>query len=172
MIRLIRTLIRETRGAATVEFAFLTVFFFGVVMAALDVGMYFIQQSRLTEAVSSASISAFASRNAVTFTNIPTIVSSGAGAPSGTTVSVSTVCNGTPATACTNSNRTCACLSQTGTYTTATCGATCTGNGMSSGATAGYYMTINASYTYRPVVLPHGLLTGKTVSRSLTERLQ
>lgn len=168
----LRAVLRDTRGAATAEFAVICVFFFAVMMGGMDIAMFLIQQAKLGQAVSAGSASAFQARSTVDFANLQTYVRQASRAPAGTTVAVATSCNG-GATVCGNSSRTCACLSQTGTYTAAaSCTASCTGTGMSSGTTAGYYLTVSASYPYRPVLLPNGFMTGKTVQRSVTLRLQ
>lgn len=173
MKRFLLRLRASEKGAATVEFAVMTVAFFVVVMGGMDIAMYFTQQTRLSEAISAASTSAFQNRASVNFAGLQTYVQQAARPPAGTTVSVAAVCNGAAGTACTNASRTCACLSQSGTYTTAaSCTATCSGTGMSANTTAGYYLTINATYTYRPVLLPDGVMAGKTVKRTITTRLQ
>lgn len=171
MRQLLRRLRRDTKAAATVEFAVISVFFFLVVMGGMDIAMFYIQQSKLGGAVSGGTASAFQNRATVDYSGLQTYIRQASRAPAGTTVSVTTTCNGNAT--CTNTSRTCACLSQTGTYVNAaSCTAACTGTGMTSSSTAGYYLTINASYTYRPILLPQGFMTGKSIQRTSTIRLQ
>ncbi|MBO9574662.1 MAG: pilus assembly protein [Sphingobium sp.] len=172
MTRLFYRLRRDAKGAATVEFAVISVFFFFVIMGGMDIAMYYIQQSKLGSAVSAGSASAFQNRATVDYTALQTYIRQASRAPAGTTVGVTTSCNG-GTTTCANTGRTCACLSQSGSYVSAaSCTAACTGTGMTSNSTAGYYLTITASYAYRPVLLPHGFMTGKSVQRTSTIRLQ
>ncbi len=166
---MIRRLLRNRRGAATIEFALLATFFLGVMLVALDIGTYLIQRSSLRQAVSAAATSSFAQRDTVSYAAIPDYVRRAARAPA--TTLVTTSCNG--GTACTNSTRSCACLSRTATYVpAASCGAPCSGSGMAAGATSGYYLRISASYAYQPLVLPRGLLTASSISETATVRLQ
>lgn len=163
-----RGLWRDTRGAATIEFALLTLFFFVFALLALDVAGYFVQRSQMAAAVSAASVSAFANRTTVPFQSLPGFVQNAARLTSVPQVSIA--CNGV-AGGCANSNRSCACLSRTGTFTAATCGSVCTG-GASTGSTAGYYLQISASSTYQAMVLPNGMLNGTPVAQSVVIRLQ
>lgn len=163
-----RTLAADARGAATIEFALLTLFFFAFVLLALDVATYFVQRSQLAAAVSAASVSAFANRTSVPFDTLPAYVQNAARLTPAPQVSIA--CNGV-AGACTNSSRSCACLSRTGTYTAATCGSVCTG-GATANSTAGYYLQISAASSYQAVVLPNGMLNGTAIAQSVVVRLQ
>ncbi|UYY78722.1 TadE/TadG family type IV pilus assembly protein [Sphingomonas sp. R1] len=158
----------DVRGAATVEFALLTLFFFAFVLLALDVAGYFVQRSQMAAAVSAASVSAFANRTSVPFDTLPGYVQNAARLP--TAPQVSLACNGV-AGACTNANRSCACLSKTGAFAAASCGSVCSG-GATTGSTAGYYLQISASAQYRAMVLPNGMLNGTPVAQSVVIRLQ
>jgi Flp pilus assembly protein TadG len=163
---------RDGRGSATIEFALLTCFFFAVVLGALDFGMFFIQRSDLSGGVSTASIHSFANRDAVAFANIPAMVTAASKAPGGSAVSVTVTCNAGTAS-CVNTNRVCACLTSANAFIDASsCGAPCTGGNMTSGSTAGYYLTIAASYPYAPAVLPRGALGSATVRQTAVVRLQ
>lgn len=158
----------DERGAATIEFALLTLFFFVFALLALDVAGYFVQRSQLAAAVSAASVSAFANRTSVPFDTLPGYIQNAARLTPAPQVSIA--CNGV-AGACTNSNRSCACLSKNGTYSAATCGSVCTG-GATTNSTAGYYLQISASSTYHAMVLPNGMLNGTPVAQSVVIRLQ
>lgn len=155
-------------GAATIEFALLTLFFFVFALLALDVASYYVQRSQLAAAVSGASVSAFANRTAVPLANLPAYVQNAARLPSAPQVSIA--CNGI-ANGCVNTGRSCACLSTGSTYVPATCGGSCPA-GTTTGSTAGYYMTITASTQYRALVLPKGMLNGTPITQSVTVRLQ
>ncbi|WP_448658067.1 TadE/TadG family type IV pilus assembly protein [Sphingomonas sp. CJ99] len=171
-MRLPRMLTADRRGSATVEFALLTLFFLGVMTVVLDYAFFFIQRSQLGTAVESASVSAFSNRDTVTYSNIPTFVQQAAKPPAGTSITVTTGCNG-GSNNCVNTSRSCSCLTTTGTFVAAaSCGAVCSGANMTSGSTAGYYLKITASYAYQPIVLPQGALDDRTISQSATVRLQ
>jgi Flp pilus assembly protein TadG len=156
------------QGAATIEFALLTLFFFLCALVALDFASYFVQRSQLAAAVSAGSVSAFTNRSTVPFQTLPAYIQNAAHLPAQPQVSMS--CNGT-ANGCSNTGRTCACLSTTGSYASAACGSTCPA-GNTSGSTAGYYLQITASSQYRAVVLPRGMLNGTPIVQSVTVRLQ
>ena len=164
--------LRDSRGSATIEFALLTCFFFAIMLGALDFGMFFIQRSNLSGGVSTASIHSFANRDAVAFANIPAMVTAASRAPGGSNVAVTVTCNAGTAS-CANTDRVCACLTTTNTFVEASsCGASCTGGNMTSGSTAGYYLTIAASYPYTPAVLPKGALGSAIVQQTAVVRLQ
>ncbi|MHA6718806.1 TadE/TadG family type IV pilus assembly protein [Sphingomonas sp. RS6] len=163
-----RHLLRDQRGSATIEFALLTVFFFVFSLLALDVAGYFLQRSQLASAVSAGSISAFANRSSVPFQSLPAYVQNASRLTPLPQVSVG--CNGATG-GCVNSGRSCACLSRTGTYQNVSCGSSCPA-GMTAGSTAGYYMQISATTTYRALLLPKGMLNGTPITQSVTVRLQ
>lgn len=159
----------DRRGAATVEFALWAVAFFMVATVALDFGDLFIKRSRVNDAVSAAAVQSFQNRDTVTYTSLQAYIRALADDPA---VTVSAVCNGNSATACTNTGRTCACLKTDGTYVAAaSCGAAC-GSGSTTNSTAGYYLTISAQRNYSPMVLPRGQVSGSEVRETATVRLQ
>lgn len=159
-------LARDERGAVAVEFALWTILFFIVVMAALDFGMYYIQRGQVSEAVSAASVASFNNREDVKFDELPDYVRALAESPN---LTVAITCNdGT----CKKNGRTCACLKSDGTYASKTCGAACTGSGVTANSTAGYYMTVNASRPYVPMILPNGVLTDAVIEQKATVRLE
>jgi Flp pilus assembly protein TadG len=162
----VRHLLRERRGVATIEFALLTLFFFAVMLLALDFGAYFIQRSRIGSAVSAASLSTFSARTNVPFTNIAGYVQNAAQLPA---LQVSVTCNGSMS--CANSSRSCACLTKTGSFVGASCGATC-GTDTTASSTAGYYLRISATTPYQAMVLPKGMLNGTPITQSVTVRLE
>ena len=166
--RLFNNLRRDEQGAVVVEFAFWVVGFFFVAMIAIDFGFYFVQRTKLNMAVGSVAVAAFNTPTNVDFANMPSAVRSLGGV---STISVTVSCNGV-ANSCVNSSRTCACLKNDGTYVTATCGNSCTGTGVTTGSTAGYYMTVRAAMTYRPMVIPNTMLSAPAMAQQATVRLQ
>lgn len=156
------------RGAATVEFALWTALFFALVMVALDFGLYHIQSERADQAVAAAAVQSFQQGSGASFASIPAYVQAFA---ADSRLTVTTSCNGT-AGACTNLNRTCACLKGDGSFVALACGTSCTGTGVTAGSTAGYYLTITASRSFTAVVVPRGMLNNALISRSATVRLQ
>lgn len=164
----LRRLHRDEQGAVVVEFAFWVVGFFFVAMIAIDFGFYFVQRTKLNMAVGSVAVAAFNTPTNVDFANMPSAVRSLGGV---STISVTVSCNGV-ANSCVNSSRTCACLKNDGTYVAATCGNSCTGTGVTTGSTAGYYMTVRAAMTYRPMVIPNTMLSAPAMAQQATVRLQ
>ncbi len=159
---------RDEQGMVAVEFALWSVAFFFVVMVALDFGAFYIERGRMNEAVGAAAVSSFNDADNVNFANLPGYVRSLTGENS---TAVATSCNGV-AGSCTNLNRVCACLKNDGSYVTATCGNICTGTGVTVGSTAGYYLTINATRTFDPMILPQSAIAGATISQQATIRLE
>ncbi|WP_066717024.1 TadE/TadG family type IV pilus assembly protein [Sphingomonas pituitosa] len=155
-------------GAATIEFALLTLFFFLSALLTLDVASYYVQRSQLAQAVSAGSMSAFANRSAVPYQSLPGYIQNAARLPSAPQVRIG--CNGV-ANGCVNTGRSCACLSKAGGYSSAVCGSSCPA-GTTPNSTAGYYMQITASSQYRAMVLPNGMLNGTPITQSVTVRLE
>ncbi|PXA94517.1 hypothetical protein DMC47_20645 [Nostoc sp. 3335mG] len=158
----------DRRGVATIEFALLTCFLFGIMLAALDFGMFFIQRSNLGSGVAASAVYSFNNRTVVPFANIPAMVTAVAGAPGATNLVVTTECNG-GTTSCVNQNRQCACLSPTGSFTAAgTCGEPCS-DGQS---TSGFYLKVKARYQYVPTVVPASVFGDTTLEQAAVVRLQ
>jgi Flp pilus assembly protein TadG len=157
-------------GVATVEFALWASLIFATMLPCLDFALYLIADSRLSAAVGQATILGYDQRNGtVNTTQLAQYVSAQSGLPS-SAVTVTIACNG-GAQSCTTApaSRVCACASTTipVTYTTAaSCGSTC-----ASGATSGFYLTVNASYTFTSIV-PDGWLNGSAITSATTTRLQ
>ncbi|KRB79785.1 hypothetical protein ASE00_18930 [Sphingomonas sp. Root710] len=157
-------LAREQRGVATIEFALLSVLFFFVMTAGLDIGMWYQQRLRLDSAVEQGGMIAFNSRASVDPVAIKTYVEAAAKLAAAPTVTIT--CNGGT---CANTGRTCACISGSGpTYTTAACNATC-----ADGSLAGYYLKVNAVATSSTMLVPAAMLGGNmTQTRNALVRLQ
>lgn len=155
-------------GAAAIEFALLSSLFFLAVCVAMDFGSLFLERGKMNEAVSGAAVSAFTTADNVDFAALPGYVRALADDQS---LSVTTSCNGN-AGSCTNLNRTCSCLRTDGTFAASTCGNSCTGGSVTAGSTAGYYLTVRASQPFRPLVVPHGMLSTVQIAQQATVRLQ
>lgn len=167
-MRRLADLRRDTRGVAVTEFAiWVTLFFFGV-MIALDFGDYYIKRGQVSDALSATSVTAFQTREAVNFSAIQTNVRNMA---QNQAITVSIGCNG-GTNNCTNTGRTCACLQANGSFTAKDCGSTCTGSGVTTNSTAGYYLTVTANRPYKPMILPDSLLDGANIVQKTTVRLQ
>jgi len=163
MRRLFCKLVADRAGVAVTEFALGTTLLFMVVLAGLDFGGYFMQRGQLNEAISAAAMESFKQReNAPSRQALETYVRNLADSQA---VNVSIRCNGG---SCTGA---CACLQTNGSFTPATCGTACS-SGATSGSTAGYYLTIEASEPFRKVVLPNGVFGGDMVTQSVTVRLK
>lgn len=158
----------DRRGMATVEFALLSVLFFFVMTAGLDIGMWNQQRLRLDSAVEQGAMIAFNSRANVDQAAIRTYVAAAAKLPAAPTVTVG--CNGGSSN-CVNASRPCACLSGSTpapAYTATACNATC-----ADGSLAGYYMNIRAVATSSTMLVPEAMLGGNMVqTRSAVVRLQ
>jgi Flp pilus assembly protein TadG len=169
MIRALLLRLRDDhRGVATIEFALLSVLFFFVMTAALDLGMWYQQRLRLDSAVEQGAMVAFNSRTAVDQAAVGTYVAAAAQLSTAPTVTVG--CNG-GTNNCVNSGRTYACVSgstPTPTYTAAALNAAC-----ADGSVAGYYMTIKAVATSSTMLVPAAILGGNMVqTRSAVVRLE
>jgi len=162
----------DERGAAAVEFALWSALFFVVVLVALDFGMYRLYQLRLSSAVAEGAMLSFNSRSSLSdssMTGILNYVQAAPGLP-GTAPTVTVSCNAASGGACVSSGRTCKCLSN-GNFTsgTMTCGDPCSG---STAGTAGYYLVLNARYTYHPVIVPNRWLSNRAMQERAVVRLQ
>jgi Flp pilus assembly protein TadG len=158
-------------GVATIEFALLSVLFFAVISAVLDIGLWFQQRLRIDAAVEQGAMIAFNSRMSVDADAIRSFVASAAKLSAAPTVTVG--CNGgtTPAS-CVNGGRSYVCLSGAGSaavYAPSAGGLDqpCPGGGLS-----GYYMTIRAVATAGTIVVPASLLGSMTQTRTAVVRLE
>lgn len=162
---LLRRLREDRHGVATIEFALLSVLFFLVMTAGLDIAMWYQQRLRLDSAVEQGAMIAFNSRASVDQAAIGTYVAAAAKLASAPTVSIS--CNGNAT--CANSGRACACISGAApTYSALGCDKTC-----SDGSLPGYYMRISATATASTLLVPAAMLGGTmTQTRTAMVRLQ
>lgn len=161
-------LCHDERGAAAVEFAFMSIFFFGVMVVALDFGVYVQQKMRLGSAVEAGAILAFNSRDAVNASSISTYVQQAAGLTTAPTVNCN---NGTTCVAlAARTNTDYRCInSANGQLETTT---RANGDVCPSGGRAGYYLRIVASRTYAAMVVPNSFLGGDIMSQTALVRLQ
>ena len=166
--RHIRNLKSDQSGAVAVEFGIWVVAFFLAVSVAMDFGMYYLERGKMNEAVSGAAVASFTDADNVNFTLLPGYVRNLA---DNQAMTVTTSCNGTTGS-CTNLNRSCACIKNDGGYVATTCGNMCTGTDVTAGSTAGYYLSINASQSFSPMILPRSLLADSTIQQHATVRLQ
>ena len=160
------SLLRRQEGSATVEFALVSVFFFGIVMVGLDFGIYAQQNLKLGNAVEQASIIAFDARSAQPVVD-KTQLTNYIGAVVGGSPTVTIQCNG--GTACNTASSKCIGALYNGwpTFTDPPNGsATC-----SSGASPGYYVVIRAARTYRSVVVPDKYLNNGNMQQQAVVRL-
>jgi Flp pilus assembly protein TadG len=164
----LKTFMQATGGTAAIEFAVLTSAFFLTFLGVLDYGTYFVQDSRLAQAVSDQGNYTFKNLAAPSFTEstIQTYIRQA----SGSSATVTVTCNGgSDNTSCNSAMTSCSCLSTGGVYATAaSCGASCSGTSYSTGAVSGYYLKINASYSFPGMMV----LKNASVSRSVTVRLK
>ena len=160
-----RRLLSSERGTATIEFALVSLFFFGLLVVALDFGAYVQQKLRLGAAVEQGSIMAFNTRDAVIPVNVGNYIAAAARTATAPTTAIT--CNqGQP---CTNSGRTCACYNAAARAfsAAASCTAAC-----ADGSLAGYYMTITSTMPYSSMIVPDALLNGRNLVQTAVVRLQ
>lgn len=162
---------RDTSGAVAVEFALWSVLFFLVVLVSLDFGAYLLQAGRIASASEQTAIVAYNRRDdgAVNPASLEQFMAAAARVPGGA-VRTKVTCNGsTGACNAVPTARQCACVSgTTPTYkTSSACGDICP-----SGATSGYYVTLESEYDFEPFVGANRLLAGKVIHQSVTVRFQ
>lgn len=166
--RLLSRLRDDRRGVATIEFALLSVLFFFVMTAGLDIGMWYQQRLRVDSAVEQGAMIAFNTRTNVDQAAVGTYVGAAAKLSAAPVVTVG--CNG-GTNNCVNSGRSYACVSGSPpapTYTAAALNATC-----ADGSLAGYYMNIKAVATSSTMLVPATMLGGNMVqTRSAVVRLE
>lgn len=162
----------DERGVATIEFALLSILFFAVMSAGLDIGLWQQQRLRIDSAVEQGAMIAFNSRSAIDATAIKTFVTSQAQLTAAPTVTVG--CNGgTTAASCTNSSRSYVCISGIGSAAAFTVNSDGLNKACPDGSISGYYMTIKAVATANTVVVPASVLGGTmTQTRIAVVRLE
>jgi Flp pilus assembly protein TadG len=157
--------LRDARGSATVEFAFVSILLFAVLMVGLDFAYYAQQRLKLGSAVEQGAVIAFSKHaNAPTVdqTSITNYIQSTVS--SDTTVSYQ--CNG--GTCGTSTSK---CIGAQGTNSWPTFSNPSSGTTCSSGASSGYYLVIQAKRTYHSVVVPDSWLGGTQMMQQAVVRL-
>jgi len=165
MIRL-SLFLRQQKGSATIEFALVSLFFFGIVMVGLDFGIYAQQNLKLGHAVEQASIVAFDARAAQPTVD-KTMLTNYITATVGGSPKVAIQCNG--AATCDKDAPKSKCIGAPSSaggwpvFSDPAANGTC-----ASGATPGYYLVIRATRTYKSVVVPDKYLNqGKMQQQSV-----
>jgi len=167
----IRAFLRHQRGNATIEFAFASLFLFGVMMVALDFGIYAQQNLKLASGVQQGAVYAFNNRNATVDTiTIGQYVTAAAGVAPTMTYQ----CNGSNCSGAISTSGTAQCIgapdssgwptftAASGTGSNATC---------ADGSVPGVYLVIRASRTYQAVTVPDKYLSGRTMKQQAVVRL-
>lgn len=189
MIR--RSLLKDDRGIAAVEFAVIAPLFCLLFVAAIDIGSAVYTRFKLDAAVSAGANYALinaanvsAAGGATLASNIAAIVENGVSSGYANEAIVvnngptATVSGGTPTSAGTlttgGSNAPAdSCYCPTGTTTSftwgsaMTCAAACPGGGI-----AGKFVTVVATRTYNPIFSSYGLIANNTITASATVETQ
>lgn len=166
--RLRTALARCEAGVVAVEFALLSSLFFLALCIAMDFGQLYLERSKMNEAIAGAAVSAFSTAATADYASMQGYVRALA---NNQALNVTTACNGTVGS-CTNQNRTCSCLRTDGTFAAHACGTSCTGGSVTAGSTAGYYLTVSATQTFQPLIVPNSLLGDTQIVQHATVRLQ
>lgn len=167
----LHSLLRAQKGNATVEFALVSLFFFGIVMVGLDFGIYTQKNLKLGNAVEQASIVAFDARAAqpvVNTSQLSTYITSVVGGSPTVTVQ----CNGTAT--CDGSAPASRCIgapASSGGWPTFTVPTASGGTACTNGAVPGYYVVIRATQTYKSVVVPNKYLNNGAMQQQAVVRL-
>ena len=160
---------RATGGAAAIELALMAPIFAVLLIAIVDFAFAFYSKQQLATAVSTAMQFAYNNGQNVSAAQVPTFLANVATvAKTATSLSLATpTVKFNNASDGSNANS-CYCIDgPSGTWTTATCGTSCSTNG----PTAGKYVSIVASYSYTPIIRSDFLAAG-TVSDSILVRVQ
>jgi len=159
----VRRLLSDRRGTASLEFALLSVFFFGLCTVALDFGLYIQQKLKLGAAVEQAGLMAFNTRGDFKPENIANYVNAAAG----TSIAPETTVTCNQGQPCVNKDRPNVCWSTASKTFVTPPGAAC-----ADGAEPGYYVTVATRMRYTSIVVPDRWLGGKDVAQSAVIRLQ
>ena len=164
-----RLILRRSDGAAALEFAILAPVFAVTLIAIVDFAFAFYSKLQLASAVAAGAQYAYVNGQSLTsstasafITNVQTVV----GGASALTISSPTVYYNNVASGANANN--CYCISNTGTWTTGTCGAACSVNG----PTAGKYVSISANYTYTPIFPTDRYISSGTITEAALIRVQ
>jgi len=167
-----RSVIRNPRGVATIEFALWSVLIFGGLIPGLEIANYLIASNRLSAAMGQASLLVYNLRASETIdaVRLGAYINAAAALP-GAAVTTTIACNGgAQSCAVPVANRQCSCVGTglpTAYVVASSCSATCPG-----GATPGFYLTTAARYRYAAAIVGDPWLDGRILTRSVTVRLQ
>lgn len=159
---------RDRQAVAAIEMALMAPFFAMLLFAIANFSFAFYSKLQLTAAVSNGAQYAFTSGQNLTAATIPaylanigTVVQNS----SGITVNSPTVLFNNAGDG--SNFNSCYCISNSGSWTVATCGAPCS----TEGPTAGKFVSIAASYPYQPLI-PNSFLKTGPLNASLIARIQ
>jgi len=162
----LRFLKGDRKGSATIEFAFASLLMFGTIMVALDFGFFVQQKLKLGNVVEQAAILAYNRQVGADTSSIKTYVETYSGLNTAPQAKIS--CNGTDATTDLCSLNRCSCITAAGAFTIAAgCNVPC-----GTGAVSGNYLRIEASATYKSVIVPDKYLNNATMKQVAVVRLQ
>ncbi len=159
-----RQFYNSRKGLAAVEFAFIAPILAMMLGGIADFGLLINGQSQLANGVAQGVQYALFKGPSLTVATLKTVVSAGAG-NAGLSPSVSVSVTG-PACYCTSSTPVSLVTPSTAMTGTYTCSGTCTG-----GVTPGIYLTINATFSYVPLMPYYSTLATTTVTETTTVRL-
>ena len=163
-----REFLRARRGSTTVEFALVSLFFFGIMTVGLDFGLYVQQKLSLGNAVEQGAVLAFNMRDTIDPTQVGNLVAQSGGLANAPSVTCNNGAQCLPSASRTSSDYRCVNQATGGIDTASyTLGAACTGGG-----SAGYYLKIVATRTYTSMIVPDRWLGGTTMTQSAVVRLQ
>jgi Flp pilus assembly protein TadG len=153
----------NARGTATIEFALAFLFIFATLIVALDFGANARERLKLGHAVEQGAVLAFNQQTGSDTSGINKFIVAAAATKNAPTVTIT--CNGTAA--CGTGQ--CSCIDGGGNLViAAACNSPCAG----SSAISGNYMTIRATATYTPTIVPDKWLNGSVMASTAVVRLQ
>jgi len=163
--------LRHQRGNATIEFAMASLFLFGVIMVALDFGVYAQQNLKLASGVQQGAVYAFNNRAASVDT---AILGQYVTAAAGVTPTMTYRCNGSSCSGTISASGTAQCIGAQDSSGWPTFSAA-SGSGSSAtcadGSAPGIYLVIRATRTYQSVTVPDQYLSGRTMKQQAVVRL-
>lgn len=163
--RKFRGFISDEHGVAAIEFALYAILLTGLFLSLADLGLFYVRSLRINAAVEQSALTAFQNRPSINIADLERAVTNSIDLDGDTEVLFT--CNGEET--CTNTNRTCSCLSPAdGAYTPSpACGTICPAS-MSSG----YYLTVTVHHTHRPLIIPRSWIGNMKLQESATVRLE
>lgn len=164
MIQYFKNLLRDTRGLATVEFAFIASVFFAVLLPFMDFAIFALQKQEIEQAHSKASLFAYSTSDDINTRNIELYLRNNLDLP-GNRPNITITCNGMRN--CVDTSRPCACPTATrGRYAAQNCGDICP-----DGSRSGYYLTIDSEYQFESFLFEDSPLINENIVSTSTLRL-